>query len=376
MVLGVLAESNDQRVAITPEHIPLLTGMGIQKVLIETNAGKQASYSDEQYVEKGGELHDRSAIIEKADVLVCIQPLTQQELSTLKGKVLIGGFNPLVNTAFVRDALQAGVSAFSLDVIPRTTRAQAMDILSSMATVSGYKAVLVAAGHLPRFFPMFMTAAGTITPAKVLVLGAGVAGLQAIATAKRLGAVVEASDVRQAAREEVLSLGAKFVDVEGAVEDKSAGGYAVEQSDDFKKRQQQAVQEHAIKSDVVICTAQIPGRKAPVLLEKATVEKMRPGSVIVDLAASTGGNCALTEDGKTIEVNGVTIIGDSGLASTMPYDASKMFGKNMINFLKIMVDKEGNLQLNWEDDLITGTCIAHEGAVKNERVKSAMDANI
>lgn len=375
MVLGVLAESNDQRVAITPEHIPLLTGMGIQKVLIETNAGKQASYSDEQYVEKGGELHDRSAIIEKADVLVCIQPLTQQELSTLKGKVLIGGFNPLVNTAFVRDALQAGVSAFSLDVIPRTTRAQAMDILSSMATVSGYKAVLVAAGHLPRFFPMFMTAAGTITPAKVLVLGAGVAGLQAIATAKRLGAVVEASDVRQAAREEVLSLGAKFVDVEGAVEDKSAGGYAVEQSDDFKKRQQQAVQEHAIKSDVVICTAQIPGRKAPVLLEKATVEKMRPGSVIVDLAASTGGNCALTEDGKTIEVNGVTIIGDSGLASTMPYDASKMFGKNMINFLKIMVDKEGNLQLNWEDDLITGTCIAHEGAVKNERVKSALDAN-
>ena len=375
MVLGVLAESNDQRVAITPEHIPLLTGMGIQKVLIETNAGKQASYSDEQYVEKGGELHDRSAIIEKADVLVCIQPLTQQELSTLKGKVLIGGFNPLVNTAFVRDALQAGVSAFSLDVIPRTTRAQAMDILSSMATVSGYKAVLVDAGHLPRFFPMFMTAAGTITPAKVLVLGAGVAGLQAIATAKRLGAVVEASDVRQAAREEVLSLGAKFVDVEGAVEDKSAGGYAVEQSDDFKKRQQQAVQEHAIKSDVVICTAQIPGRKAPVLLEKATVEKMRPGSVIVDLAASTGGNCALTEDGKTIEVNGVTIIGDSGLASTMPYDASKMFGKNMINFLKIMVDKEGNLQLNWEDDLITGTCIAHEGAVKNERVKSALDAN-
>ena len=375
MVLGVLAESNDQRVAITPEHIPLLTGMGIQKVLIETNAGKQASYSDEQYVEKCGELHDRSAIIEKADVLVCIQPLTQQELSTLKGKVLIGGFNPLVNTAFVRDALQAGVSAFSLDVIPRTTRAQAMDILSSMATVSGYKAVLVAAGHLPRFFPMFMTAAGTITPAKVLVLGAGVAGLQAIATAKRLGAVVEASDVRQAAREEVLSLGAKFVDVEGAVEDKSAGGYAVEQSDDFKKRQQQAVQEHAIKSDVVICTAQIPGRKAPVLLEKATVEKMRPGSVIVDLAASTGGNCALTEDGKTIEVNGVTIIGDSGLASTMPYDASKMFGKNMINFLKIMVDKEGNLQLNWEDDLITGTCIAHEGAVKNERVKSALDAN-
>ncbi|HCK22943.1 MAG TPA: NAD(P)(+) transhydrogenase (Re/Si-specific) subunit alpha [Bacteroidetes bacterium] len=376
MVLGVLAESNDQRVAITPEHIPLLTAMGIQKVLIESDAGKRASYSNQQYTEKGAELLSRMEVLNQSDAVVCIQPIEQQELAVLKGKVLIGGFNPLVNTSFVREALQEGVSAFSLDVIPRTTRAQAMDILSSMATVSGYKAVLLAATHLPRFFPMFMTAAGTITPAKVLVLGAGVAGLQAIATAKRLGAVVEASDVRQAAREEVLSLGAKFVDVEGAVEDKSAGGYAVEQSEDFKKRQQQAVQEHAMKSDVVICTAQIPGRKAPVLLEKATVEKMKPGSVIIDLAASTGGNCALTENGKITEINGVTIIGDSGLASTMPYDASKMFGKNMINFLKIMIDKEGNIQLNWDDDLITGTCIAHEGAVKNERVKSAMDANI
>ena len=375
MVLGVLAESNDQRVAITPEHIPLLTAMGIQKVLIESDAGKRASYSNQQYTEKGAELLSRMEVLNQSDAVVCIQPIEQQELAVLKGKVLIGGFNPLVNTSFVREALQEGVSAFSLDVIPRTTRAQAMDILSSMATVSGYKAVLLAATHLPRFFPMFMTAAGTITPAKVLVLGAGVAGLQAIATAKRLGAVVEASDVRQAAREEVLSLGAKFVDVEGAVEDKSAGGYAVEQSEDFKKRQQ-AVQEHAMKSDVVICTAQIPGRKAPVLLEKATVEKMKPGSVIIDLAASTGGNCALTENGKITEINGVTIIGDSGLASTMPYDASKMFGKNMINFLKIMIDKEGNIQLNWDDDLITGTCIAHEGAVKNERVKSAMDANI
>ena len=376
MVLGVLAESNDQRVAITPEHIPLLTAMGIQKVLIESDAGKRASYSNQQYTEKGAELLSRMEVLNQSDAVVCIQPIEQQELAVLKGKVLIGGFNPLVNTSFVREALQEGVSAFSLDVIPRTTRAQAMDILSSMATVSGYKAVLLAATHLPRFFPMFMTAAGTITPAKVLVLGAGVAGLQAIATAKRLGAVVEASDVRQAAREEVLSLGAKFVDVEVAVEDKSAGGYAVEQSEDFKKRQQQAVQEHAMKSDVVICTAQIPGRKAPVLLEKATVEKMKPGSVIIDLAASTGGNCALTENGKITEINGVTIIGDSGLASTMPYDASKMFGKNMINFLKIMIDKEGNIQLNWDDDLITGTCIAHEGAVKNERVKSAMDANI
>ena len=247
-----------------------------------------------------------------------------------------------------------------------------MDVLSSMATVSGYKAVLLAASNSPRFFPMFMTAAGTITPAKVVVLGAGVAGLQAIATAKRLGAVVEASDVRTAAREECLSLGAKFIEVEGASEDKAAGGYAIEQSEDFKKRQQDTVQEHAAKADVVICTAQIPGRKAPVLLLKETVMQMKSGSVIVDLAASTGGNCELTENGKTININGVTIIGDSNLQASMPYDASKMFGKNIVNFIKLMFDKDGNLVLNWEDDLITGTCIAHAGEIKNERVKSAV----
>jgi NAD(P) transhydrogenase subunit alpha len=372
MVIGILGESADNRVAITPEHIQQITGLKVSKVLVEAGAGVKASYTDASYQEKGAETTSRARVLQEADLLICIQPLGKDELQGLRGKALIGGFNPLINTGFVADALQAGVSAFSLDVIPRTTRAQAMDILSSMATVAGYKAVLTAANHLPRFFPMFMTAAGTITPAKVLVLGAGVAGLQAISTAKRLGAVVEASDVRQAAREEVLSLGAKFVDVEGAVEDKSAGGYAVEQSDDFKRRQQQAVQDHAIKSDVVICTAQIPGRKAPILLLKETVEQMKPGSVIVDLAASTGGNCEATQDGKIIQVNGVTVIGDSSLAASMPYDASKMFGKNVINFLKIMIDKEGNLQLNWEDDLITGTCIAHQGEVKNERVKSLM----
>lgn len=372
MVIGILGESADNRVAITPEHIQQITGLKVSKVLVEAGAGVKASYTDASYQEKGAETTSRARVLKEADLLICIQPLGKDELQGLRGKALIGGFNPLINTGFVRDALETGVSAFSLDVIPRTTRAQAMDILSSMATVAGYKAVLTAANHLPRFFPMFMTAAGTITPAKVLVLGAGVAGLQAISTAKRLGAVVEASDVRQAAREEVLSLGAKFVDVEGAVEDKGAGGYAVEQSDDFKRRQQQAVQDHAIKSDVVICTAQIPGRKAPILLLKETVEQMKPGSVIVDLAASTGGNCEATQDGKTIQVNGVTVIGDSSLAASMPYDASKMFGKNVINFLKIMIDKEGNLQLNWEDDLISGTCIAHEGEVKNDRVKNLM----
>lgn len=371
MVIGILGEgTNDKRVAVTPEHIALLKALKVEKIFVEKGAGVNASYSDEEYIAKGAEISARENVILTSDILIKINPIGKDELGKLNGKALLGAFNPLVNTSFVSDALSTNVSVFSLDVIPRTTRAQAMDILSSMATVSGYKAVLIAAGTLPKFFPMFMTAAGTITPAKVLILGAGVAGLQAISTAKRLGAVVEASDVRTAAKEEVLSLGAKFVDVEGATEDKAAGGYAVEQSEEFKKRQQQAVQEHAIKSDVVICTAQIPGRKAPVLLLKETVMKMKPGSVVIDLAASTGGNCEATENNKTIHLNGVTIVGDSNLASTMPYDASKMFGKNILNFIKLMIDKDGNLNLNFDDDLIAGTCIAHKGEIKNQRVKS------
>ncbi|MBK7035261.1 MAG: NAD(P) transhydrogenase subunit alpha [Bacteroidetes bacterium] len=373
MIIGILGEgSADKRVAITPEHISSLLALKAQKIVVETNAGANASYPDADYTAKGAVIASRQTVMSDSDILIMIHPLESSELTGLKGKVLIGGFNPLVNKNFVTSCLNAGVSAFSLDVIPRTTRAQAMDILSSMATVAGYKAVLLAATTLPKFFPMFMTAAGTITPAKIVILGAGVAGLQAIATAKRLGAVVEASDVRTAAKEEVLSLGAKFIEVEGATEDKGAGGYAVEQSEEFKKRQQQKVQEHAAKADVVICTAQIPGRKAPILLQKETVMQMKPGSVIVDLAASTGGNCELTENGKTINVNGVTIIGDSNLQASMPFDASKMFGKNILNYIKLLIDKEGNINLNFEDDLVTGTCIAHNGEIKNERVKSVM----
>lgn len=377
MIIGILGEgSADKRVAITPEHISSLLALKAQKIVVETNAGANASYPDADYTAKGAVIASRQTVMSDSDILIMIHPLESSELLGLKGKVLIGGFNPLVNKNFVTSCLNAGVSAFSLDVIPRTTRAQAMDILSSMATVAGYKAVLLAATTLPKFFPMFMTAAGTITPAKIVILGAGVAGLQAIATAKRLGAVVEASDVRTAAKEEVLSLGAKFIEVEGATEDKGAGGYAVEQSEEFKKRQQQKVQEHAAKADVVICTAQIPGRKAPILLQKETVMQMKPGSVIVDLAASTGGNCELTENGKTINVNGVTIIGDSNLQASMPFDASKMFGKNILNYIKLLIDKEGNINLNFEDDLVTGTCIAHNGEIKNERVKSVMTQTV
>jgi NAD(P) transhydrogenase subunit alpha len=279
----------------------------------------------------------------------------------------VGGFNPLVDPAGAEALAAANTTAFSLDVIPRTTRAQAMDILSSMATVAGYRAVLLAATQLPRFFPLFMTAAGSIKPAKVLVLGAGVAGLQAIATARRLGAVVEASDVRQAAKEEILSLGAKFVEVEGAVEDTGAGGYAVQQSAEFLERQQAEVQKRAAQADVVIATAQIPGRRAPILITEETVAQMRPGSVVVDLAASTGGNCAGSVDGETVYRNGVCLIGASNLASGLPADASKMFGKNILNFLPLLI-RDGALSPDWEDELVTGTCVCRDGKVIHPRV--------
>jgi H+-translocating NAD(P) transhydrogenase subunit alpha len=237
--------------------------------------------------------------------------------------------------------------------------------------VAGYKAVLRAATEFTGFFPMFMTAAGTIKPAKVLILGAGVAGLQAIATAKRLGAVVEAFDVRTAAKEEVLSLGARFVEVEGAVESAAAGGYAIEQTEEFKQRQAEAVHNHASMADIIICTAQIPGKCAPVLIRKATVEAMKPGSVVVDLAASTGGNCEYCENGKTIDVDGVKIIGDSNMPASVPRDASAMFSKNILNFMKIAAPK-GELVLNFEDDILEGSCIAHHGQVISPRLKSIL----
>ncbi len=284
---------------------------------------------------------------------------------------MLAVLNPLGDRELVDKLLAANVTSLSLDNIPRTTRAQAMDVLSSMATVSGYKAVLTAATTLPKFFPMFMTAAGTITPAKVLILGAGVAGLQAIATAKRLGGVVHAFDVRAAAKEEVLSLGAKFVEVEGAKDDVAAGGYAVEQTEEFKQKQRQLIHDHSAKSDVIISTAQIPGRKAPILVTRETVEAMQPGSVIIDLAASTGGNCEVTENNKTVVHNGVYVIGESNFPSTMPAAASKMFGKNINNLLKIMI-KDGELNLDFEDDIIKGTTVTHEGNIISERVQSIL----
>lgn len=376
MVIGVLKEPGDEkRVALLPGEVKTIIGMNVV-VWIESNAGSQAFESDAAYVEVGAVIKERKSILQEADIILQINEIDQNDMAAIpSGKVIMSMLSPLANHELIKFAKAQQLTTFSMDFVPRTTRAQAMDVLSSMASVAGYKAVLKAAGALPHFFPMYITAAGSIKPSKVLILGAGVAGLQAIATARKLGAVVEAFDVRSAVKEEVMSLGAKFVEVEGATEDKAAGGYAVEQTEEFKKKQTQMIQDHAIKSDVVICTAQIPGRRAPLLITKDTVEAMKPGSVIVDMAASTGGNCELTENDVTVVKHEVTIIGDSNLPCSMSVDASFMYGKNMINFLKLIVDKEGNLNLNWEDDIVVGTCITHAGEIKNERVKQVIEAN-
>ena len=254
-------------------------------------------------------------------------------------------------------------------MLPRTTRAQSMDVLSSQANISGYKAVILAANLYPRYLPMFMTAAGSIAPAKFLILGAGVAGLQAIATARRLGAVVEVFDTRPAVKEEVMSLGAKFIEVEGAADASKAGGYAVEQSEEYKQKQQQKIAESIAKADIIITTAQIPGKKAPILITEEMLNKMRNGSLIIDLAAATGGNTPFTKNDETIVRNGVSIIGNSNLPASMPSDASKLYGKNILNFLQLITGKEGQVNLNWEDDLVKGSCITYNGEVVHERVK-------
>ncbi|MCK5821331.1 MAG: NAD(P) transhydrogenase subunit alpha, partial [Bacteroidales bacterium] len=334
MIIGILKEKpGENRVSLMPEAVTSLIKKKVD-VVIETGAGNSSFATDEQYVAVGASISSREEIFEKANVAIQISSPSDSDLNSLsENQILISVLNPLGEKTLVQSLLDKKLTSFSLDSIPRTSRAQAMDILSSQATSAGYRAVLDAAMHLPTFFPMFMTAAGTIPPAKVLILGAGVAGLQAVATAKRLGARVEVFDVRSAVKEEVESLGAKFVEVEGAKDEASAGGYAVEQTEEYKKKQQAIVQEHAIKSDVIISTAQIPGRKAPVLVFEDTVKQMKPGSVIIDLAASTGGNCELTEDEKAIEKYGITIVGQSAYPSTIPVDSSRMFGKNVLNFL-------------------------------------------
>ena len=370
MNIGLIKESGiERRVALLPEVVAALVKLNVP-VMVEKDAGERSFVSNEEYSAAGATIHSKQEVFNGSGMIVKINPPTVEELGWMKpGQIFLGVLNPLVDHETVKKLAAANITGFSLDIIPRTSRAQAMDILSSMATVNGYKAVLTAANTLPKFFPMFMTAAGTITPAKVLILGAGVAGLQALATSRKLGGVVEVFDVRAAVKEEVTGLGGKFIDVEGARDEKSAGGYAVEQTEEFKNRQAQAIHDHAVKSDVIICTAQIPGKKAPVLLKKETVEAMKPGSVIIDIAASSGGNCELTKDGETIVIHGITIIGNSFFAIDMPYDASKMFGKNVFNFLNLMISPTEGFRINWEDDIVKGTCVTHNKEIINERVK-------
>lgn len=369
MTIGVLKEPpHENRVAWLAEVVSQCKWPGVS-VVAETGAGSAAFSSDAAYQQAGARIANRAEVLAQSDWLLCIHPPAAEELAALKPtQVILCASGVLQTPEVARQFEGCKATVFSLDLAPRTTRAQAIDVLSSMATVAGYKAVLEAAAKAPFFFPMFMSAAGTIRPAQVLVLGAGVAGLQAIATSRKLGAVVAAFDVRTAVKEEVMSLGAKFVEVEGAVESAAAGGYAVEQSEEFRQKQMEAIHQQALRSSVVIATAQIPGRKAPTLITRRTVEAMPQGAVIIDLAAATGGNCELTQNNQTIVHQGVTIIGQSNFPSAMPADASRLLGRNYLNFLKLFFDKDGRFSLNWADELITGSCLMREGQLVHERI--------
>ncbi|MEO6819266.1 MAG: Re/Si-specific NAD(P)(+) transhydrogenase subunit alpha [Ginsengibacter sp.] len=355
MTIGILRENNTEtRVSLLPEHLSILQKLNTT-ILVEKGAGEKAFATNETYIQSGATMMSRSEVINQSDLILSIHLPAKEESDAFQNKVILGNYLPLYFPEEIQLLTEKKVTVFSLDMIPRTTRAQSMDILSSQANIAGYKAVLIAAEIFPKYFPMFMTAAGNIPPAKVLIIGAGVAGLQAIATARRLGAVVEVFDTRPAVKEEVKSLGAKFVEVEGAADAANAGGYAVLQSEEFLQKQKLKIASSTAKADIIITTAQIFGKKAPVLISKEMIETMKNGSVIIDLASATGGNTELTKDNETVNYNGVTIIGNSNLAATMPSDASKLYGKNILNFLALIIDKEGQLNLNYEDELVKGT---------------------
>lgn len=369
MIVGVLKEpSAETRVSLLPEAVTVLAKKG-HVVFVESGAGELSAASDAAYKTAGATITNRDEAVAQSEIILSINP-PNLSASVTSSKILIGVFQVLYHPSLAERWTQEGITVFSLDMLPRTTRAQSMDVLSSQANIAGYKAVLLAANLYPRYFPMFMTAAGSIAPAKVLILGAGVAGLQAIATARRLGAVVEVFDTRPAVKEEVQSLGAKFVEVEGAADASTAGGYAVEQTEDYKQRQEQKIKESLAKADVIITTAQIPGKKAPILITKDMLAGMREGSLVIDLAAASGGNTPFTKNNETVAYNGVTIVGNSNLPATMPSDASKLYGKNILNFLSLVTTKEGSINLNWDDDLVKGACIVHKGEVMHERIRN------
>lgn len=373
MIIGILKEPvGENRVAMLPEQLASLVKLGIQ-VVVEEDAGVRAFATNDSYITAGATMTNRTSLLNTANILLSYWSISQDELAkTQKGTILVGVFQPLFNFQLMKDWASNGFTVFSLDMIPRTTRAQSMDVLSSQANIAGYKAVLKAANLLPRYFPMFMTAAGSIPPAKLMVLGAGVAGLQAVATAKRLGAVVEVSDTRAAVKEEVMSLGAKFIEVEGAADASAAGGYAVEQSEAFKQKQKERLAVSVAKSDVIIATAQLQGKPAPLLIDEKMLKLMKPGAVVIDLAASTGGNVFGVQNNATIQLHGVTLVGNSQLASDMPADASKVYGKNVFNFLQLILTKEGQINLNFEDDIVKGCCMAHNGVIVNDRIQSLL----
>ncbi|WNM60959.1 NAD(P) transhydrogenase subunit alpha [Candidatus Nitrospira neomarina] len=381
MIVGVLRETypGEHRVALVPAVLPSLKKGGMD-VMVESKAGEQAGYPDSAYVEKGATIaSSRAQVFEKADCVVQVRLLGanltegQADLTGFrKGQMLVGMAEALTAPQSVQDLASREVMAFALELMPRITRAQSMDILSSMGTVAGYKAVLIAASSLPKMFPMLMTAAGTVTPAKVLIIGAGVAGLQAISVAKRLGAAVEAYDIRPAVKEQILSLGAKFVELPletAAAEDK--GGYAKAQDETFYKKQRELLGKVIATSDVVISTAAVPGKKAPILITADMVGAMAPGSVIVDLAAERGGNCELTKSGQTIVMHGVTIHGPENLSSTVPFHASQMYAKNVATFLLHIV-KKGEIQIDMNDEITKETMLTRNGEVVQPRIREVL----
>ena len=366
-------EHGERRVALVPDTATKLIAAGLE-VGIEAGAGAAAFLSDQAYEKADVKVVDRPGILlHDADAVLKVQAPHESEISMLKkGAVLISFLQPATQGDIVKSLASHGITAFSLELLPRISRAQSMDALSSQASAAGYKAVLMAENRLGKFFPMMMTAAGTVAPARVLVMGAGVAGLQAIATARRLGAVVSAYDVRPAVKEEVQSLGATFIEL--ALETQEGeGGYAREQSEEFLKKQRELIGEHVAKSDVVITTAAVPGRQAPLLVTGDMVKGMRPGSVIVDLASETGGNVELTKAGKDVDVGGVTIIGTSNVPSTMPLHTSQLFARNVANLLLHLV-KNGAISLDFTDEITKGSCVTHGGEIVNDRAKQLVGA--
>ncbi|HXU24349.1 MAG TPA: NAD(P) transhydrogenase subunit alpha [Tepidiformaceae bacterium] len=376
MLLGILKETSpgETRVALLPESLKGLRAQGVE-VLVEAGAGSHAGATDQAYIDAGAAVTpNRASILTEADLLPVVNALDASDQAAVKpGAVVVGFLRPLDTPLALYPAIDRGVTLFSMELVPRITRAQSMDALSSMATVAGYKAVVTAADRLPRMFPMLMTAAGTVPPARVFVIGAGVAGLQAIATARRLGAVVEAYDVRAAAGEQVRSLGAKFLDVDlGGINTEGGGGYAAELSEEALDRGRDLIVKTAAHSDVIVTTAQVPGRPAPRLIRREAIGAMRPGSVLVDLAAPAGGNCELTLPGQEQIIGGVTLLAPMNLPAEVPVDASHLYARNVLNFLGLIL-KNGSLSIDLADEVLAGACVAHERKPVNPRVAKLLD---